>query len=360
MHACGMKTDHCDILVVGAGPAGACAAAEAARRKLRVLIVERKSEIGRPVQCAEYIPAPLVGELNLGRQFAAQRVQGMITHLADRPIKKTSTPGFIIHRDIFDQTLVKSACDGGARILLSAKAISRNGNEVVVKTKNGSFITVIAKVIIGADGPLSTVGKWIGCVNQNLIAAAQVRVPLTHRLESAEIYFDSDCYGGYAWLFPKDKIANLGLGMKKKNNAPLPLRHLLDRFISHRVGEGKITQDYSGLITGWIPAGPLPRIVHENIALVGDAAGQTHPITGAGIFSAVTCGRLAGKWAARTIARQDPEVLHEYEKECVDLFGDMLQRAAARRQLMEQNWHQLDKILKFCWIAFKEYYARTE
>jgi flavin-dependent dehydrogenase len=281
----------------------------------------------------------------------------MITHLADRAIKETATPGFIINRDVFDQTLAKSACDNGAQILLSAKAISRNGTEVIIKTKDSGFITVSAKVIIGADGPLSTVGKWIGCVNQNLIAAVQVRVSLKHRLESAEIYFDADCYGGYAWLFPKDKVANLGLGMKKKNNAPLPFRQLLDRLISRRASEGKIIKESSGLITGWIPVGPLPKIVHKNIILAGDAAGHTHPITGAGIFSAVTCGHLAGKWAARAIDRQDLTVLHEYEKECFELFGDTLKRAAARRQLLEQNWDQLDKILKFCWIAFKEYYA---
>lgn len=76
---------HYDILVVGAGPAGAAAARTAARTGVSVLLVERKNKVGLPVQCAEYIPAMLLGKLNLGREFVAQSVRGMKTFRPHSP-----------------------------------------------------------------------------------------------------------------------------------------------------------------------------------------------------------------------------------------------------------------------------------
>ncbi|MEW6672695.1 MAG: NAD(P)/FAD-dependent oxidoreductase [Thermodesulfobacteriota bacterium] len=352
-----MKQSEYDILVVGAGPAGACAAAAAARRRLRVLMIERRNVVGVPVQCAEYIPAPLVGELNLGRSFVVQPVQGMKTFLAGREVKTSLSPGFIIHRDRFDQTLVQAACDSGAQLMPATKAVSRNGNDVIIRTKGAPPAKITAKIIIGADGPLSTVAKWIGAVNPDRLCAVQVRVPLKRRLQFAEVYFDKDFFGGYAWLFPKGDQANLGLGIRKKGDAPPPLGRLLDAFTSRCLEAEKITAAATGLVSGWIPAGPAPKIVSGNVLLAGDAAGHAHPITGAGIFPAVTAGRMAGTWAARALEANDLKVLSQYETEYRDLFGDSMERAVKRRRLLETRWDNLDTILKNCWVAFKEYYA---
>lgn len=348
-----------DILVVGAGPAGASAAAAAAGQNLRVLMVDRRKEVGVPVQCAEYIPAPLVGELNLGRSYVVQPIRGMKTFLAGREVKVTPSAGFIIRRDRFDQVLVQAACDRGAQIRLMTKAVSCSENNIIIKTKGAPPEKITARIIIGADGPLSTVAKWIGAARQNLISAVQVRVPLKQSLEFAEVYFDKAFYGGYAWLFPKGNQANLGLGVKKNGNRPPALGRLLADFLSQCRRAGTIEANPSDLITGWIPAGPIAKIVHDNVLLAGDAAGHTHPVTGAGIFPAVIAGRMAGAWAARALEANDLDRLHGYEAEYRDLFGDTMERAVARRRLMESSWDDLDKILKNCWIAFKEYYAGT-
>ncbi|MFC1814385.1 RNA polymerase sigma factor region1.1 domain-containing protein [Thermodesulfobacteriota bacterium] len=323
------------------------------------LMVERRKVVGSPVHCAEYIPAPLVGELNIAKRYIVQSVRGIKTFLHDQMIKASLTPGFIIKRDVFDQTLVDEACRKGAHILLSTKAVSRNENEVIIKSKSELPAKVNTNIIIGTDGPFSTVGKWINSVNKNLITAVQVRVPLSCELDFTEVYFDNEIFGGYGWLFPKGAKANIGLGIKKKDHKPPPLGKLLNQFISQRSCEGKIEKKPSGLISGWIPAQTLKKTVHENVLLAGDAAGHTHPITGAGIFPAITCGHMAGKWAARAIEAKNLNLLSHYEEEYRDLFGDSMDRALGRRQLMEKKWAQLDDTLKYCWVAFKEYYART-
>ena len=104
----------CDILVVGAGPAGGATALAAASRGMRVLIVDRRQVVGVPVQCAEYIPAMLMGHLDLDKSFIVQQIRGMRTYLPDEPVTKTRAPGFTIDRELFDQALIQAASDVGA------------------------------------------------------------------------------------------------------------------------------------------------------------------------------------------------------------------------------------------------------
>ena len=107
---------------------------------------------------------------------------------------------------------------------------------------------------------------------------------------------------------------------------------------------------------GWIPAEPLRKTVYNDMVLVGDAAGHTHPITGAGIFAAVTGGRMAGKWAARAIQENKLELLARYDEEWRDLMGDTLNRAYSRRQHMEQHWDDFSATIDKTWVAYRGYY----
>ena len=85
-----MTVPNCDILVVGAGPAGSSAALAAARQGVNVLLVERRRQVGMPVQCAEYIPAMLKGQLGLKGGFVVQKIEGMHTFVPGHVVKKTA------------------------------------------------------------------------------------------------------------------------------------------------------------------------------------------------------------------------------------------------------------------------------
>ncbi len=347
----------CDILVVGAGPAGSSAALAAAREGMRVLMVERKEKAGVPVRCAEYMPAPLLGKLGLERHFIVQAVRGMRTFLPGGEVKEMVAPGFTIRRDLLDQKLARAAADAGVRTLFSTRILAGNPDHPLLKMSDGSLARVEAKIIIGADGPHSTVGGWMNAANRSLIPAVQARVPLIKPLDFTEVYLKKDLYGGYGWLFPKQDEANVGLGMKKRRGADCSLNEQLGRFLLELADAGKIAVQPLQYFAGWIPAGPVRTTVACNKMLVGDAAGQTHPITGAGLPQAVICGRMAGKWAARSIREKNPDILKGYEREWKDLFGESLHRAGERRALMEREWERFDEIIKQCWIAFREYYA---
>ena len=351
----------CDVLVVGAGPAGSSAARAASDKGLDVLLVECRETIGLPVRCAEYIPAPLLGEIGPAREFMVQAVRGMRTILSDGGTSVMRAPGFMIQRDLFDQALARSAEQAGARILRSTRVLRREQGEVVVRARGEpGEARVKARVIVGADGPRSTVGRWIGSENRNLIPAVQWRVPLCLPLEFTEVYFRPVFYGGYGWLFPAGREANVGLGRKRGKGDDEPIVRLLERFVSDLARQGKIRAEPMRTTAGWIPAEPVRRVTRGDVLLAGDAAGHTHPITGAGVAQAVLGGRMAGKWAGRAAETGDMSLLGGYEEEWRESFGAVQQRAFERRLFLEENWDRLETALKTSWVAFREYYADPE
>ena len=353
-----MKAVHCDIAVIGGGPAGTSAALEAAKSGCRVIIVERRPQIGLPVRCAEYIPAPLVGEIDLGRDYLAQAIKGMRTFLPGGAVKETGTPGYTIERDVLDLMLARASEKEGAEIWLSAKAVSLENGRMLVRRKE-EYCFIHAGVIIGADGPHSSVAQWIGSPNRHLLIGAQVLASLVRPLDYTEVYFDPEIHCGYGWVFPKYEFANVGVGIKPTTSpGRVSIKKVLDDFLAKHIREQKILPPAPQRYTvGWIPAEPVKKVRQDNTLLTGDAAGHTHPITGAGIFSAVTGGKMAGKWAARAIQAKDPQLLAGYEKEARDFFEPHLKRASDRRRLMEEHWNSFDEALvRKCWVAFREYY----
>jgi digeranylgeranylglycerophospholipid reductase len=345
-----------DVVVVGAGPAGSSAALSAASLGMRVLVVERKSQVGVPVRCAEFIPAPLVGELALGREFVVQRIKGMKTFLPDGSEKTTLTPGLMIRRDLFDQTLCQAARRAGAELWLGTSAVGWDGEAVSLRKKGGDRLKVGVRVVIGADGPHSTVGRWIGSVNTHLVAAVQVRVPLVRPLEYTEVYFEKNFYGGYGWLFPKGGEANVGMGIRKEETNPRILSETLRGFMDRLTRENKIRNQPCAWTAGWVPAEAPRSIMKDLFLLAGDAAGQTHPITGAGVFQAVTAGRMAGECAAKAVREKDLSLLTGYEEEWKDFYAEIHERGLRKRQLLEREWGHLDQVIRRCWVAFREYY----
>ena len=353
-----MNTINCDVLVVGAGPAGSSAAREAALRGADTLLLDRREVVGSPVQCAEYVPAQLVGELGMGRDFVAQPIDGMKTFLPDGSEHTTSAKGFVINRDQFDQRLCRAVTEAGAGLLLGTRVLRRENGVVLACTRGKCepSLAVRAKVVIGADGPRSTVGSWVGAVNANLLSGVQFTLPLTGPERFTEIYFEPEIFAGYAWFFPKNDRVNIGLGMHTRADAASP-RDLLVRFKDRFVAQGRVEDVILSRAGGCIPAEPVRSAVHGDVLLAGDAAGHTHPITGAGIFSAVTCGRLAGEYAARAARNNDLSLLAGYDDEWRDLFEDSLSRAASRRMDMESNWSDFIPTVRRTWVAFREYYA---
>lgn len=348
-----------DILVVGAGPAGSTAARVAALEGVRVLLVERRPVIGQPVQCAEYVPAQITRYVPIPERCIAQRIQALYTHLPDGQEVKTAAPGYVVDRVLLDKALAVAACRAGAEIWTAARAVDWErgpGRVTRVKVQRGARTEIVeCTVVIGADGPSSTVGRWIGQSHTEFVDALQVEVVLPDAQPFTHIYFDPLFRGGYGWLFPKGETANVGVGVNRRlgGNPRQALDHLLSRWPIERSA-------IVGNTGGRIPVGgAVARIRVDNVLLVGDAAGHTHPITGAGIFAAVVGGTLAGQAAARAIRTGRMDALQDYENEWEAWMGGPLRHALMKRRYLDQHWETdpstLTAVLRRCWIAFQEY-----
>lgn len=348
-----------DVLVVGLGPAGGAAALAAAQAGLCVAAVERRREVGVPVQCAELVPLALARYAGFPGVLR-QRTQGMTIHLPSGRVEKSQSPGLMVNRAAFDQALARRAEHDGAELHLGSRLVELDGenSSATVATPEGK-LCFNYRLLIAADGPHSFVAHSLGLPRLAAVHARQYTVPLSQAGEDAEIWLSPDYPGGYAWLFPKGEVANLGVGVDKRLGAnPKALLDALHRklFEDGRVGEGVL-----GRTGGEIPVGGLrPTLVVGNVLFVGDAAGLTHPITGAGIANAVISGELAGQAAEDFLLHQNASAFIDFEEELRDRFGVSHGRAVARRARLARHRQTplagKDWLQRQGWVSFPEYY----
>jgi flavin-dependent dehydrogenase len=272
----------------------------------------------------------------------------------------SNSKGYMVHRDRFDRRLVDRAVEAGAKLLTGTRVLRRDpdGSVQARRSSDGnSEIRVSAKVVIGADGPCSCVGSWVNARNINLLPGVQYTMPLKTGEDCTEVYFSPEIFGGYGWFFPKGDRVNIGIGMRRSDGADVSVRKLLDDFVDRFVRTGRVENRVLTTAGGWIPAESLRRAVYGDVILAGDAAGHTHPITGAGIFAAVMCGKMAGRHAAHSVCEENPELLECYDEDWQGLFGKTLSRAFFKRVQMETGWDDLENTVRKTWVAFREYYA---
>ena len=327
-----------DVLVVGAGPAGAVAAwqAKQAAPELDVVLLERDRAVGAPVRCAEG-----VGDAGLrefanpdGADWVSRRITDVILEAPDdtQLVLANSGLGWILDRTRFDAFLAAQAAAEGAAVLVGAEAtaMARNGGDrwhVRVKQR-GTEEVYRARVVIGADGVETMVGRWAGL---------DTRVP-ARDMESCAQYvlqgidFNPDAIylqfstaiapGGYAWIFPKGVgVANVGLGLVALKTDGRNAREYLDAWIARRFPTGARTGYTVG---GVIVHTTIKKTYTDGVLIAGDAAHMINPLSGGGINNAMKAGRLAGCTAAAAIREGDTSErrLAAYHKAWMDLLGE--------------------------------------
>ena len=262
-----------DLLVVGLGPAGASAAAVAAKAGIRVIAVDRRRVAGLPVQCAEFVPGPLASAVDDLAQTTRQAIGAMHTQVGKGPAHRTPEfCGAMIDRARFDQMLVAAAVKAGASVV-------NFGASVAAVDEFGALLSdgrrIDCPIIIGADGPRSLVGKAIGSINHELVETRQITVRLHKPFAATDIFLSPDYRGGYAWLFPKGDVAHVGLGLDP--DIRRELKPLLGKLHATLVEMGRVDVGVLSLTGGAIPVGGLlrahGRIGDRAVMLAGDAAG---------------------------------------------------------------------------------------
>ncbi len=321
-----------DLLVVGSGPAGATTARIASERGLRVLLIDKRQELGAPIQCSGAVSGHALEEVGLSPEgefvqeaiygFSIYNQEGQKTTIDYRQLKpdeygtgEGKKPlGYVVDRRRFDRYLMTLAERAGAEVWLKTEGLGYqpqpDGSCRVLLRRFNKELEVQARVLVGADGLQSQVGKWAGMRThiklRELASCLQFVVDGVETDGLLEIVTGHRwAPGGYAWVFPKGHgYAEIGLGVTRtmtRQNAQVHLEQFLkesffkDRFKGLRILE---------IQGGGVPlAAPLRTQYADNLILVGDAARHVNPITGGGIHTALSGGKIAAHFLSDLLAK---------------------------------------------------------
>ena len=322
-------TNQYDVIICGAGPAGACAAYETAAAGLKTLIIERRT-LPRYKTCGGGVPLTVGSDLPklVPEAFVEATVTKMRhtwefedAHLADINPDANEPPMslWMVQRSVFDNALTERAVQAGAEVRdgLTVKSVEPDGaTQVRLITANGE--SYIAAHVIGADGANGIVARMAGLRKNRLLAIAlEAEIPhiwgTGHETLTPEIaHLEYAVKQGYGWVFPKAGHLSVGAGMFGRRSAE---------------GKGEASkEELTRWILGYLEALGVPRRREEidfhghplpiwggsepveawngRILLAGDAAGLVNPLFGDGISYACRSGALAGKTLADGNAAQ--------------------------------------------------------
>lgn len=309
------KNDDADVIVAGAGPAGATAALRLARAGVRVLMVERYP-LPRQKPCGGGISTRVLSRFpwlpEVVRRIPTHPVSSLYLEGPSGEVFRTGTPGpvvLMIRRIEFDYLLASLAAAAGAA-LLSPAAIaqaSQDDDGVTLRTREGRELR--APMVIAADGVNSVIARRLGMnpgwPPARLALDMMEETPVSD-LRAAEpdtmaIFYGYGGAPGYAYIFPKRDHVNVGIGYELpyfKAQVDLAPYDLQQRFVANLRERGMMEgASQRGHFTPFlIPiGGPLPRTAQGRVLLAGDAGGFVNGFSAEGIYYAMVTGELAAE-----------------------------------------------------------------
>ena len=343
-----------DVVVVGGRIGGSISSLFASKNDVDVLMIEKRQEIGVPIQCAEGTTHSTfeILEMEPSSRYVCNEVETGTIHAPNgkyinaedlvefNNLEKSISKGYILDRKVFDKHLAIESAKAGTNIMVktTVKDIIREDGKIcgVVAKHMGKTMEIKADVIIAADGVESNMARLAGIKTQdnptNICSCAQYELVCSDfDPDRVHLYFGKDIApGGYAWIFPKEEgTANVGLGIRGPAETAY---HYLKKFIS------KFDATPVELNVGGVPlSGPIDKTYTDGFMAVGDAARQIDPVTGGGIFTTVPCARIAGEVAAEAVKAEDTSenFLKRYDDAWKAKIGDILKMSLKCRKVAD-------------------------
>lgn len=290
-----------DVVIVGAGPAGACAAAHLAEAGRSVLIVE-KAHLPRRKVCAGGLVRRAYQHLPQGLDFPVQavcdrlesRVQGSGIHLVEREADLIK----MVDRHHFDHALVQHAVCLGAELWqgTSAHAVEHDAQGATLDTSAGR---VQADYVVLAEGANSQIANQIWGHQPRNIPALEIDVYASPDVLAAyqgRAIFDLAAIAeGYGWIFYKGD--HLSVGVTSYRQGKVDVRGALQAYLSlNGLDQPDQQRNRRGFV---IPVRPRQDLVRQRVILVGDTAGLADPISAEGLSYAIISGRAAAQAIAQ-------------------------------------------------------------
>jgi geranylgeranyl reductase family protein len=331
-------TNH-DVIVVGAGPAGATAARHCALGGLDTLLLE-KDTLPRFKPCAGGVTMGALRALDfeLPESVIERRCRGVRVGYKNivQDVQVPETIAVMVTRSRFDEFLALRAVEAGAELRQGevCTGIRVTDEGITVQTADASYT---ASLVIGADGLFSRVRRSLGrkfeSDEKRLCVIADIPMEpdeIERRFADRVVLNYSYITMGYAWIFPKASHISTGIGSGVSKDRELP--ELLRAFLSSQDIVSQVP------IRGcFLPFSRWRHSIYANrIMLVGDAAGLVDAFSGEGIRHAIASGKLAAQVAERAKDAGDysEKTLGEYQDRCWEQIGDELFRSNKATELV--------------------------
>ncbi|MBD3155924.1 MAG: geranylgeranyl reductase family protein [Candidatus Aenigmarchaeota archaeon] len=296
-----------DLIIVGAGPIG-CKVGELLGKDYDVLIIDRKKEIGKPVQCSGFNSERIFELSGVSKKVILNKVikSDFFSPSGTKITLKSKIPFYVFDRELFDKEIAKKTEKNNVEIRMKTdfKSLEKRKEYLEIKTNHGK---IKSKLLVGADGPGSTVSRVTELPQpDNLLIGYQKTIKYSYNPTSSELWFgDKVCPGFFAWVVPEnDEWARVAVATYRE-----PVKYF-DKFVKKRIGKNyKSKDDVSGLIR----FGLIKKSVDDRILLVGDAASQVKPFSGGGLIYGLMSARIAAEACDKSLneGRYDYEFLKE-------------------------------------------------
>ncbi|MHA2391753.1 MAG: NAD(P)/FAD-dependent oxidoreductase [Promethearchaeota archaeon] len=310
-----------DIVISGAGPSGSHCAEVLAKKGYKVALIEKNTRWRKP--CGGAVHSSVVDLYPSIKKLDRPKIRGVVMHAADYhklEFKGASDEySIIMDRVELDNLMRNAAVEAGAELFdnnVSIDFIVKNQQKKGVKTRSPSGVKEYhGKIIIVADGMSSKLAIKSGIRTKwsiNELALGKCAIMEGDNLlneDSVYVYFQS--FQGYGWIFPlSNRRFNIGIFTFGKDNKEYNLHQIFDNFLRNpNITKYIPNSDYKIIWSGAysFPAeGVLEKSLYtDNLMIIGDAGGFVSPISGEGIQTAVTSGKVAAETAAIALQTED-------------------------------------------------------
>lgn len=345
-----------DVIVIGGGPAGCETARLIAEKGYKVLVAEEHPKIGEPIQCAGLVSPRTLKTAAMPNDIIINQIHGAFVHSPGGEVlvvRDQEAYALVIDRSEFDRKLSERAQCAGAEIMTQVRASVGEfySDEASVKLKYRSReSTARTRLLIGADGANSRVARRINAPEAEEVIrmyAAEVELKCPEK-DMVHIFLGREIAPGwFGWVIPVDeKHARVGIGVSGRNKRP---RSYFNRMV----------EAYPGIFNGMnivrstggvVPIGLLPRIYGERTLLVGDAACQTKPISGGGLYLGLRGAELCARVAAKALSKGSITLgfLSDYQWLWEREMADEIQTALGHRKIfLTMSNKEMDTLIRF-------------
>lgn len=337
-----------DVIICGAGPSGATSAKFLAEKGYKIALLDRYT-FPRDKSCGGALRLSIdeygyimegMKDISLTNSFEVRMYSPSLEHIAkfrsDKPVMLQ------IKRHEFDAMVVNKAEDAGAYFMenKNVKEISISKNKGTVILKNGDELT--SHLIIGAGGMHDVPSRYLR--NKHGLPStwqkSEIALLMMHEYKLGEEFID-DAFGGertshiflkpygiygYGWAFPKDDVLNLGFGAFWNDMKKIDIQKAYDSFLRFLGKQGLFprNQDRDRVGAATLPmSGPIKRTYSDRIMIIGDAAGFVSPLSGDGIYYAISSGEFAAATAIESLESElfDSNHLKSYQNRWQKAWG---------------------------------------